>query len=215
MAQVMVLFDDPSHPPPVLVAHELALTDGAGHDYGPHGDGLRTAIAETDRRFGQVLDMLDAKGLLDSTLFVFTSDHGMASQDVSKKANPARHPERIGMKTVVGEPMIWLRDMAVAVEPAPDGRTARVTVLDNDPDTSGERPPVADAEILVHSHPDIVVAKLVTNALGIAGFATPADVAPADIVLSVRHPNYNPRHLRLDGRNLIIDLRAELYGVQS
>jgi hypothetical protein len=215
MAQVMVLFDDPSHPPPVLVAHELALTDGAGHDYGPHGDGLRTAIAETDRRFGQVLDMLDAKGLLDSTLFVFTSDHGMASQDVSLRANPARHPERIGMKTVVGEPMIWLRDMAVAVEPAPDGRTARVTVLDNDADASGERPPVADAEILVHSHPDTLVAKLVTNALGIAGFATPADVAPADIVLSVRHPNYNPRHLRLDGRNLIVDLRAELYGVQS
>ena len=99
MAQVMVLFDDPSHPPPVLVAHELTLTDGAGHDYGPHGDGLRTAIAETDRRLGQVLDMLEAKGLLDSTLFVFTSDHGMAAQDVTLKANPARHPERIGMKT--------------------------------------------------------------------------------------------------------------------
>ncbi|MBI3452901.1 MAG: insulinase family protein, partial [Rhodospirillales bacterium] len=117
----------------VLVAHEFALTDGAGHDYGPHSDGLRAAIEETDHRLGQVLDMLAAKGLLDSTLFVFTSDHGMAAQDVSLKANPARHPERIGMKTVIGEPMIYLRDLCVEVAPANDGRTARVSVLDNDP----------------------------------------------------------------------------------
>jgi hypothetical protein len=88
---------------------------------------------------------------------------------------------------------------------------------------------VADAEILVHAHPAPAAAahgrhaghkdefggtliKVVTNDLGIAGFATPADVPPARIVLSVRHANYNPRHLRLDGTNLCIDLRRELYG---
>jgi hypothetical protein len=212
MAQLMILFDDPSHPLPVLVAHEFALTDGAGHDYGPHGDGLRTAIAETDRRLGQVLDMLQAKGLFDSTLFVFTADHGMAAQDVSLRANPARHPERIGMKTIVGEPMIWLRDIAIEVEPAPDGRTARITVLDNDPDQSGERPPIAGAEVIVHTHPDHVIARLRTTDAGIAGFATPPDIKPADIALAVRHPDFNPRHLRLDGTSLAIDLRAQLYG---
>lgn len=215
MAQLMLLFDDPTHAPPVLVAHEFSLTDGAGHEYGPHGDGLREAVAETDRRLGQVLDMLEAKGLFDSTLFVFTSDHGMAVQDVRLKANPARHLERIGMKAITGEPMIWLRDLAVTVEPAPDGRTARVTVLDNDADESGEQPPVADAEVLVHSHPDKLIARLATNAAGIAGFATPADLAPADIALSVHHPDYNPRHLRLDGSNLAVDPRQELYGRQS
>lgn len=232
LAQLQVLFDDPSHPVPVLVAHEFALTDGAGHDYGPHGDGLRTALAETDHRLGQVLDLLESKGLLESTLFVFTSDHGMAAQNVALRANPARHPERIGIKTVTGEPMIWLRDLHVVVEPAPDGRTARVTVTDNDPDHSGERPPIAGAEILVYAHAnpsavpqgsggmhkdDVagVVAKVVTNEMGIAGFATPADVAPAHIVLSVHHPDYNPRHLRLDGSNLCIDLRRTLYGQAS
>ncbi|OFV89244.1 MAG: hypothetical protein A3J75_08610 [Acidobacteria bacterium RBG_16_68_9] len=212
VAQALLLFDDPSHPPPALVAHEFSVTDGAGHDYGPHGGGLRTAIAESDRRLGRVLDALDAKGLIDSTLFVFTSDHGMAAQDVSLKANPARHPERIGMKTMTGEPMIWLRDMEVQVEPAPDGRTARVIVLDNDPDASGEKPPVVGARVLVHTHPDMVVATVVTNDVGIAGFATPADIAPGEIALSVRHPEFNPRHLRLDGRNLAIDLRRALYG---
>ncbi|MBI3784526.1 MAG: alkaline phosphatase family protein [Deltaproteobacteria bacterium] len=212
MAQVTVLFDDPSHPIPVFVAHELALTDGAGHDYGPHSDGLRTAIAETDRRLGQVLDMLEAKGLFETTLFVFTSDHGMASQDISLRANPARHLERIGMKTITGEPMIWLRDLAVTVERAPDGRTARVIVLDNDPDASGERPPVEGVEVIVSSHSDRIIAKVATNPAGVAGFATPADVDAADIVLSIRHADYNPRHLRLDGRGLGIDLRAQLYG---
>jgi phosphonoacetate hydrolase len=227
MAQLMVLVDDASHPFPVLTAHEFALTDGAGHDYGPHSDGLRTAIAETDRRLGQVLDLLEAKGLLDSTLFVFTSDHGMAAQNVSLRANAARHPERIGMKAITGEPMIWLRDLHVTVEPAPDGRTARVIVADNDPDHSGERPPIAGAEILVQAHPEPAagshavhgqgdsghaLAKVVSNELGIAGFATPADVEPAHIVLAVHHPDYNPRHLRLDGSNLCVDLRRALYG---
>lgn len=212
LAQAMVLFDDPSHPPPVLVAHELALTDGAGHEYGPHSEGLRAAVAESDRRLGQVLDLLEAKGLLESTLFVFTSDHGMAPTNVSLHANPARHPERIGIKTITGEPMIWLRDLDVRVEPAPDGRTARVIVLDNDPDESGEKPPVEGAEVLVHARPDDLRAKAVTNEAGVAGFATPSDVPPREIVLSVQHPDYNPRHLRLDGTNLAIDLRRALYG---
>lgn len=230
MAQLVTLLDDPSQTLPVLVAHEFALTDGAGHDYGPHSAGLRTAIAETDRRLGYVLDLLQAKGLLESTLFVCTSDHGMAAQDVALQANPARHPERIGVKSVTGEPMIWLRDLDVTVEPAPDGRTARVLVCDNDPDTSGERPPVAGAEVLVQAYPAAPptaaastrerhrdgarpVTKVVTDEFGIAGFATPADIPAADIVLAVHHPEYNPRHLRLNGANLCLDLRAQLYGL--
>jgi type I phosphodiesterase/nucleotide pyrophosphatase len=215
LAQALVLFDDPSHPPPLFTAHEFALTDGAGHDYGPHGEGLREAIAETDRRLGRVLDLLEAKGLFDSTLFVFTSDHGMAAQDVSLGAAPAWHPQRVGMKTVVGDPMIWLRDLRVEVERAPDGRTGRVTVLDNDVDGSGERPPIAGAEVLVHSHPDHVLARLATNEVGIAGFATPPDAASHTIVLSIHHSDFNPRHVRLDGTNLVVDLRRELYGLKK
>ena len=135
LAQMLVLFDDPARAP-LFTAHEFALTDGAGHEYGPHSQGLREAVAETDRRLGVVLDLLAARGLLDSTLFIFTSDHGMAAQHVALGANPARHPERIGLKTVTGEPMVWLRDLAVSVEAAPDGRTARVIVCDNDADAT-------------------------------------------------------------------------------
>jgi hypothetical protein len=71
-------------------------------------------------------------------------------------------------------------------------------------------------EVLVHSHaagstPDLL-ARAVTNEAGVAGFATPADVDAAHIVLSVRHADFNPRHLRLDGVSLSVDLRRELYG---
>ncbi len=215
IAQLIVLFDDPSHPQPVLVAHEFILTDGAGHDYGPHGDGLRTAIAESDRRLGQALDMLAAKGLTESTLFVFTSDHGMAAQDVSLQADPARHTQRIGMKTVIGENMIWLCDLDVQIEPSAGGSRALLTVLDNDPDPGGEKPPVASAEVLAQAPSKTVVAHLKTNQAGIAEFATPADVPPAEIAVAVLHPEYNPRHLRLDGKNLTIDLRRELYGTRG
>ncbi len=213
VAQALVLFDDPSHPQPAFVAHEFTLTDGAGHDYGPHADGLRTAIGETDRRLGLVFDMLQAKGLLESTLFVFTSDHGMAAQNIHLRANPARHPERIGMKCVSAEPMIWLRDLDVQVEAAADGRTARVLVADNDTDASGEKPPIGGATVIVHAARDRLIAHLETNAAGIAGFATPADVPPREMAVSITHPDFNPRHVRLDGTNLAIDLRRELYGV--
>jgi hypothetical protein len=212
LAQVRVLFDDPSHPIPDFVAHELALTDGAGHDYGPHGDGLREAVAETDHRLGIVLDLLEQKGLVETTLFVVTSDHGMAAQDVSLRANPARHPERIGLKAITSEPMIWLRDLDVDIQAAPDGRSARVTVRDNDADTSGEKPPVAGAEVLVSGPGGAVVASTRTNEAGIVGISTPPDVAPEKLAVAVRHPNFNPRHLRLDGSNLVADLRRELYG---
>jgi hypothetical protein len=212
LAQIEILFDDPAHPVPVFVAHELTVTDAAGHDYGPHHEGLRMALADTDRLLGRVLDLLEAKGLLDSTLFVVTSDHGMAAQQTELHANPARHPERTGIKTLTAEPMIWLRDLEVEVHRAADGRTARVTVRDNDPDRSGEKPPVEGVEILVHGPADRLIAHERTDTEGLAGFATPADVPPGEIGLSVRHRDFNPRHLRLDGTNLTLDLRRALYG---
>jgi hypothetical protein len=115
------------------------------------------------------------------------------------------------MKALTGEPMIWLHDLDVQVEPAADGRTARVIVSRNDADADGERAPIEGAEILVQAPHGARIAA-VTNSVGIAGFATPADVPPSDIVVAVHHPEFNPRHLRLDGSNLAIDLRSELYG---
>jgi hypothetical protein len=145
-------------------------------------------------------------------LFVVTTDHGMAVQDVSLKANAARIPERNGMAAVTTEPLVYLIDIRVEVEVAHDGRSGRVWVVENDLDVRGERPPAAGARILITDHADGVVARVTTDGDGLAGFALPADVRAHDLAMSVTAEGFNPRHLRLDGTSLAIDLREALYG---
>ncbi|MCB0999607.1 MAG: alkaline phosphatase family protein [Acidimicrobiales bacterium] len=216
LAQVLELFGRTDDAPPRLVYHELALTDGAGHEYGPHSEGLRQALDETDRRIGAVLALLDERGLTDETLFVVSADHGMAPQAVELHANPTARVLDAGLQAVIAEPMIWLLDVAVEVERAADGRTGRVGVFELDTDRTGERPPVAGAEVIVEAHlpgnAPRLVARGRTDGNGLYGFATPSDVPIEHLVVAVHASGFNPRHVRLDGRALGIDLRAELYG---
>ncbi|MEI6402711.1 MAG: alkaline phosphatase family protein [Actinomycetota bacterium] len=216
LAQVIDLFTGAGAEPPRFVYHELALTDGAGHDYGPHHDGLADALAESDRRIGRVLAMLDDLGLFDETLFVVSADHGMAPQDIALRANPTAHVLDAGLVAVVNEPMIWLRDLAVVAERAADGRTARVIVSDNDADESGERPLFEGADVMVEGHrPGTASRELArgrTDRFGVFGFATPSDIDSSTIGVRITAPGRNPRHLLLDGTHLTLDLRAALYG---
>ncbi len=218
VAQVIDLFTGEGRVPPRLVYHELALTDGAGHDYGPHADGVADALDESDRRIGRVLALLDDLGLFDETLFVVSADHGMAPQDVTLRANPTAHVSDSGVVAVVAEPMIWLRDLAVVVERAADGRTARVLVSDNDADESGEQPPFPDAEVIVEAHRPgehaVTLAHGRTDRFGVFGFATPSDLDSSRIGVVVTAADRSPRHLLLDGTRLALDLRAALYEVE-
>ena len=114
--QSMLLFGADDKPPPKFTFHEFSLTDAVGHDYGPHHDAVFDAVIETDKRIGKILGVLDARGLFDSTLFVITTDHGMAPIDTSlaadqTKAVSRRRPE--------------LRADGAADLPARHGRDAR------------------------------------------------------------------------------------------
>ncbi|MFZ2059869.1 MAG: alkaline phosphatase family protein [Candidatus Binatus sp.] len=211
MAQVINLFDHCGDEAPVFVAHEFVLTDGAGHDYGPHHEGLREALYRTDQKIGAVLEIFRARGLLDSTLFVVTSDHGMAAQRVELKANPAREPERAGIQGVFAEPMIYLRDLRVELERARDLRSLRVTVLDNDHLPDGEHPPLAGARVTLHGRGGAVLAESRTPETGRVAFATPADASDAELTVSIELKNFNSRKLRADGTSLAKNLRQILY----
>jgi arylsulfatase A-like enzyme len=195
----------------VFVAHEFVLTDGAGHDYGPHHEGLREALYRTDERIGAVLELLRTRGLLESTLFVVTSDHGMAAQRVELKANPVREAERAGIQGVFAEPMIYLRDLRVEIERARDLRSIRVTVRDNDFLPDGEHPPVAGARVAIHGRGDAVIAEALTPASGRVAFATPADAADAELTVSAELKGFNRRVLRADGASTAADIRQILY----
>jgi hypothetical protein len=115
--------------------------------------------------------------------------------------------------------MIWLRDLAVSVERAPDGRSARVFVCDNDALPSGEKPGCEGAEVVVEGHrageTPLVLAQGRSGPDGVFGFATPSDLDSAQIAIVVRAPGRNPRHVRLDGKRLVLDLREALYGRPS
>jgi phosphonoacetate hydrolase len=211
MAQVVTLFEHCGAEPPVFVAHEFTLTDGAGHDYGPHHEGLRESLYRTDQRIGAVLEMLRARGLFESTLFVITSDHGMAPQRVELKANPAREPERVGIQGVFAEPMIYLRDLRVETERTRDLRSLRVTVLDNDPLPDNQHPPIEGARVTLYGRGNAVLAESRTPATGRVAFATPADVLDTELTMKVEHQNFNARTLHGNGTPIKIDLRKILY----
>ncbi len=212
---MLLLFTEDSHPPPIFTFHEFLLTDGVGHDYGPHHEALRTALDETDRRIGRLLGTLDERGLFDSTLFIITADHGMAPTRTELEANQVDLLPKEGMKAVVPSPLIYLLDMAVEIEHARDGRTATITVLANDADMSGEQPPVADAEVIVSVAGGQVLARARTDSGGVAGVPLPAELPPEEVIVTIHHDDYNPRHLRLDGANVVLDLRELLYGEAS
>ena len=156
--------------------------------------------------------MLRSRGLLESTMFVVTSDHGMASQRVELKANPAAEPARVGIKGVFAEPMIYLRDLRVETERARDLRSLRVTVLDNDHLPDGEHPPVTGARVTLYGRGDAVIAESATPESGRVAFATPANLSDDEITLRVEHPDFNRRALRGGGAAVSADIRKILYG---
>lgn len=216
MAQIIDLFERDDLPSPDFVYYEMIITDGVGHEYGPHSEGLADALAEGDLRIGRILDLLERQGRLSDTLFVVTADHGMAPQDTSLEANSARQAKERGFSCFVDESMIWLLELRVEVERAPDGRTGRVMVFESDRDPSGERPWVAGARVrVVHERDGRVVDRLAqgdTVAGGAYGFATPATVPSEEIFVEVEHPAFNRRRLRLDGAETPLDLRRALFG---
>ncbi len=116
------------------------------------------------------------------------------------------------MAAITTEPLVYLRDLDVEVVVQRDGRTAQVTVLDNDAGPSGEKHPAGGAEVLVSDHRDGLVARVVTDANGVAGISIPADLEPADLRIAVQVEGFNSRHMRMDGSNFALDLREVLYG---
>ena len=76
------------HPLPTLQLVNFSLTDGAGHESGPHEPLARAAQHDSDRRLGRLIDAITAAGALDQTAIVVLSDHGMEQCDPSLLDHP-------------------------------------------------------------------------------------------------------------------------------
>ena len=85
-------------------------------------------------------------------------------------------------------------------------------MLENDADEHGEQPPVEGADVQVISHQGKPIAETKTDAFGVCGLPLPVGEDPEHLVVRVEHETFNPRHLRLDGTNVVEDIRERLYG---
>ena len=66
---------------PALLVYYQALTDSVGHQYGPFSEEMRAAVARVDREIGSLREAAQRAGILERTLFVIASDHGMSLND--------------------------------------------------------------------------------------------------------------------------------------
>jgi hypothetical protein len=79
LTQMLTLFGEGE--PPALTWWNTTLTDAAHHAGGPCSDIARAGLRDADARLGVFLDLLSSRGLLESTTFLLTADHGMAMAD--------------------------------------------------------------------------------------------------------------------------------------
>lgn len=55
----------------------LNLTDSIGHEAGAHSEMGHAAIRDTDARMGEIIEAIEAQGVLDQTAIIMCADHGM------------------------------------------------------------------------------------------------------------------------------------------
>ena len=69
--------------PPSLMWWNTTLTDSAHHAGGPCSPIARAGLRDADARLGAWLDLIEERGLLDTTTILLTADHGMEKADPS------------------------------------------------------------------------------------------------------------------------------------
>ncbi len=79
--QVLAWLDLPDAERPDFLTLYFSAVDSAGHANGPGADTVTSALIDIDRHLGDLLDGLQARGLLDNMHILLVSDHGMARVD--------------------------------------------------------------------------------------------------------------------------------------
>ena len=79
--EVLSWYDSAPEYRPRFAAIYFDRIDTAGHFQGPESDAAKAAVLEIDGYVGQLVDGLQARGLLEDTTVLLVSDHGMAALD--------------------------------------------------------------------------------------------------------------------------------------
>ena len=173
VTQVQDLLANAALPAPLILEASLVKTDGAGEVAGPHSDLMRQVLVETDARVGAMLAAYEARGVLDDTMIVLVSDHGMELQDPLRTTGVQKSLILADVKARVHSPgLVWLRTLEVEVA------LPSVTVRDHD-----NGAPLAGVTVGC----DTCAETVETGADGVATLAP--DVAPA--MVTATHPLFN------------------------
>ena len=132
MTQLDVLLSDQQLPIPKLLQVSLLATDAAGEEAGPHSELLRSNLIDIDEQVGRIMALYAGRGALEQTAFILTSDHGMALQDRTRRANIRDRIRSAGIKTsMVSGGLVYLRGLTVLVD-ADVGNTLSLRIVDSD-----------------------------------------------------------------------------------
>jgi hypothetical protein len=173
-----------AHPDPKYMIANFTLTDGSGHEFGPHGNCTRKGYGEASSRLGRILGELanhDRFALtgeparLGETFIVLTGDHGMENQDPAGKdfANGVFFAELrdADIEFIWQDRNVYLLTMNAELLEAdangflpPDATTLTFRITDDDVDETGARRPVSGASVTVQSGSETLSGT--TNAAG-------------------------------------------------
>ncbi len=75
-------------PRPKFVIMNFPATDGTGHDRGPHGDLMGKVLEHIDNNLRVMFNWFAKWGMLENTVVILTSDHGMQLADPTRSSDP-------------------------------------------------------------------------------------------------------------------------------
>ena len=74
-------YRDENYPLPRFMWVNFTLTDAAMHEGGPHSEMAAASVRDSDARVGEILSVLEARGVFDECAFTLVADHGMEESD--------------------------------------------------------------------------------------------------------------------------------------
>jgi hypothetical protein len=184
--------------PPKLSVFELGMTDTLGHKMGPQSAESRASMEQADKAIGRLLEVLDTKGLTDSTMFVVTADHGMEHQYTNPKQLGGWFDalRTSGVKVVESTRFVYVKNVRYDVHgPIPRAGVTSpmaVRVINDDVNDKGFRPAVTGAAVTVSDRAGHIWTGY-TDATGVAHLeVTPTDGSPLSI--EIDHPAFTSEH---------------------
>ncbi|MGM0556346.1 MAG: alkaline phosphatase family protein [Myxococcota bacterium] len=193
---------DESQPLPAYTIVNFGSTDTAGHTFGPHGDQERdVVISRVNQRLEVLFATLQEAGILDDTLVVLTSDHGMELQDearmgslvdeISAQTTPVRFRK-------VGK-FLYFKTLAVEVTDnqlaAGSNSSVSVKVTDSDTRWGPTKLPVEGVTISVVEGG--TASQVATAENGRATLDIDVDAGATDVLLEFTHDEWTVERVRL------------------